>query len=68
MHARTHAQIGRSDAALIMKSCASDGKLLQGDKPAMSLDSMHVAKAFECGQKTCDQNHPDEICTCPLLS
>ena len=39
-------KIGSSDAALIMKSCAADGKLLQGDKPAMSLNSQHVRFAF----------------------
>ena len=39
-------KIGASDAKLIMKSCAMDGKLLQGDKPAMTLDSLHKRKAF----------------------
>lgn len=39
-------KIGRSDAALIMKSCAADGRLLQGDKPAMVIDSSHVRQAF----------------------
>jgi hypothetical protein len=39
-------KVGRSDAALILKSCASDGKLLQGDKPAMMIDAAHVHKAF----------------------
>jgi hypothetical protein len=42
-------KIGRSDTSLIMKSCAADGKLLQGDKPAMVIDSAHVRKAFSPG-------------------
>ena len=39
-------KIGRSDAKLIMRSCAADGRLLQGDKPAMIIDSLHVTEAF----------------------
>lgn len=39
-------KIGRSDPALILKSCMSDGKLLQGDHPAWQVDKVHVAKAF----------------------
>lgn len=39
-------KIGRSDTALILKSCMVDGQLLQGDKPAMQLDRLHVGKAF----------------------
>ena len=39
-------KIGRSDAALILKSCMMDGRLLQPDKPAMLIDSAHVQKAF----------------------
>jgi len=39
-------KIGRSDAKLIMRSCAADGRLLQGDKPAMQLDSLHAQLAF----------------------
>lgn len=39
-------KIGRSDTALILKSCAVDGRLLQGDKPAMQLDRFQVGKAF----------------------
>ena len=42
-------KIGSSNAALIMKSCAADGKLLQGDKPAMLIDSAHVHLAFSGG-------------------
>ena len=42
-------KIGRSDAALILKSCMKDGRLLQGDKPAMVIDSAHVQKAFVGG-------------------
>merc|ERR1712196_189394 len=41
-------KIGRSDAALILKSCRKDGKLLQGDKPAMALESQHRCLAFGC--------------------
>lgn len=41
-------KIGRSDVALIMKSCAKDGTLLQGDKPAMKVDSNHIQAAFQC--------------------
>lgn len=39
-------KIGRSDSRLIMKSCAKDGRLLQGDHPAMTVDKVHAAKAF----------------------
>ena len=39
-------KVGRSDAALILKSCMQDGRLLQGDKPAMVIDSSHVQQAF----------------------
>ena len=39
-------KVGASNAGLIMKSCAMDGKLLQGDKPAMTLDSLHRRNAF----------------------
>ncbi|CAK0821955.1 unnamed protein product [Prorocentrum cordatum] len=42
-------KIGCSDSALILKSCASDGRLLQGDKPAMLIDTGHVRKAFNKG-------------------
>ena len=42
-------KIGASDTALILKSCAADGKLLQGDKPAMLIDSAHVLLAFSGG-------------------
>ena len=42
-------KIGASDTALILKSCAADGKLLQGDKPAMLIDSAHVRLAFSGG-------------------
>jgi hypothetical protein len=42
-------KIGRSDVALIMKSCAADGKLLQGDKPAMVIDASHAHHAFSPG-------------------
>ena len=35
-------KIGRSDAALILKSCTAGGKLLQGDKPAMSIDAQNL--------------------------
>ena len=42
-------KIGRSDAALILKSCTADGSLLQGDKPAMVIDAVHKAKAFGSG-------------------
>eukprot|EP00656_Telonema_subtile_P056933 TRINITY_DN9247_c0_g5_i1.p1 TRINITY_DN9247_c0_g5~~TRINITY_DN9247_c0_g5_i1.p1 ORF type:complete len:792 (-),score=169.10 TRINITY_DN9247_c0_g5_i1:182-2557(-) len=41
-------KIGRSDALLISRSCAADGTLLQGDKPAMAIDSQHVQAAFKC--------------------
>ena len=41
-------KLGRSDVALILKSCAADGTLLQGDKPAMAIDAQHVRKAFGC--------------------
>ena len=39
-------KINASDPQLILKSCKSDGQLLQGDKPAMVLDSQHAARAF----------------------
>merc|ERR1712196_595633 len=42
-------KIGRSDSALILKSCAADGRLLQGDKPAMLIDAGHVRRAFNKG-------------------
>jgi len=41
-------KIGRSDAALIRRSCAKDGMLLQGDKPAMAINAQHVQAAFGC--------------------
>lgn len=39
-------KIGASDTKLIMQSCAQDGRLLQGDRPAFTLNKMHVAFAF----------------------
>lgn len=39
-------KIGSSNTELIFRSCASDGKLLQGDKPAMVLNALHVERAF----------------------
>jgi hypothetical protein len=57
-------KIGQSDSKLIMRSCAKDGTLLQGDKPAMTLDIIHVEKAFApsggAGTHT-DQDQPNEI-------
>ena len=44
-------KIGRSDVPLILKSCAADGKLLQGDRPAMTLDSLHHRRAFNDSRK-----------------
>jgi hypothetical protein len=39
-------KIGSSNPSLIMRSCAKDGRLLQGDKPAMTLNVLHSEKAF----------------------
>ena len=38
--------VGKSDAALILRSCMSDGTLLQPDRPARMLDSAIAAAAF----------------------
>ena len=38
-------KIGASNVELIMKSIAADGKLLQGDKPAMMIQANHDARA-----------------------
>ena len=39
-------KIGHSDVALIMRSCASDGTLLQPGRPATKLDSFLLAEAL----------------------
>lgn len=41
-------KIGRSDVALILKSCTADGTLLQGDTPAMAIEAQHIQAAFGC--------------------
>ena len=43
-------KINASNPELILKSCKADGQLLQGDKPAMVLDSQHAARAFSGGR------------------
>lgn len=45
-------KIGCSDAALILRSCMANGRLLQPDKPAMLIDAAHVQKAFFSGSAT----------------
>lgn len=40
-------KIGESDASLIMKSCTKDGRLLQGDKPAMTLQLIHNRRVYD---------------------
>ena len=37
-------KIGGSDAALILRSCAGDGKLLQPDRPATKLDAHSLTR------------------------
>jgi hypothetical protein len=48
---------------LIMKSCAKDGRLLQGDKPAMTLNSEHVANAFGGASVNAAASGPQRTCS-----
>eukprot|EP00052_Salpingoeca_macrocollata_P034590 m.12039 g.12039 ORF g.12039 m.12039 type:complete len:746 (-) comp6683_c0_seq1:50-2287(-) len=41
--------VGGSDAALIMRSCAKDGMLLQPDRPATECDAFYLNQAFGSG-------------------
>ena len=38
-------KIGLADAALILRSCAADGKLLRPDRPAVQIDAVLMSKA-----------------------
>lgn len=42
-------EVGKSDKTQIMSTCRSDGRLLQPTRPAMSLDSTFVQRAFGTG-------------------
>jgi hypothetical protein len=61
-------KIGRSDVPLIMKSVAADGRLLQGDKPAMMIQAQHNARAQLPGTESSPLNDGEVWSTTTTLS
>lgn len=53
-------KLGRSDYTLIMRSCAMDGRLLQGDKPAMAIETSHTRAAFGCRGRRAVNEQPNK--------